>query len=103
MRSATSCNSPAPQQRRAVQRLLVGRTMSSLYRNGLPQLDGGFFLTDGGIETSLIFNDGLELPDFAAFHLFSRPGGEAALRRYFNRSEERRVGKEWRSGWAREA
>ncbi len=58
--------------------------MFSLYRNGLPQLDGGFFLTDGGIETSLIFNDGLELPDFAAFHLFSRPGGEAALRRYFN-------------------
>jgi S-methylmethionine-dependent homocysteine/selenocysteine methylase len=58
--------------------------MASLYRNRLPQLDGGFFLTDGGIETSLIFNDGLELPDFAAFHLFSRPGGEAALRRYFN-------------------
>ena len=58
--------------------------MSSLYRNALPQLDGGFFLSDGGIETSLIFNDGLELPDFAAFHLFSRPGGEAALRKYFN-------------------
>lgn len=58
--------------------------MSSLYRNALPQLDGGFFLSDGGIETSLIFNDGLELPDFAAFHLFSRPGGDAALRNYFH-------------------
>jgi homocysteine S-methyltransferase len=58
--------------------------MSSLYRSALPQLDGGFFLTDGGIETSLIFNDGLELPDFAAFHAFSRPGGEAALRKYFD-------------------
>ena len=27
----------------------------------LPQLDGGTFLTDGGIETSLIFHDGLDL------------------------------------------
>ena len=36
------------------------------YRNALPQLGGEFFLTDGGIETTLIFHDGLELPDFAA-------------------------------------
>jgi homocysteine S-methyltransferase len=57
--------------------------MDSLYRKALPQLEGGFFLTDGGIETSLIFNDGLELPDFAAFDLFKRPGGESALREYF--------------------
>jgi len=57
--------------------------MDSLYRNALPQLDGGLFLTDGGIETSLIFNDGLELPDFAAFDLFRRPGGETVLRQYF--------------------
>ena len=52
--------------------------MSSLYRKALPQLDGGFFLTDGGIETSLIFNDGLELPHFAAFHLSA---GRVARRR----------------------
>ena len=54
------------------------------YRENLPQLDGGLFLTDGGIETSLIFNEGLELPDFAAFDLLRRPGGEAALRKYFH-------------------
>jgi homocysteine S-methyltransferase len=53
------------------------------YRKALPQLGGGLFVTDGGIETSLIFNDGLELPDFAAFDLLKRPGGEAALRKYF--------------------
>ena len=53
------------------------------YRQALPQLDGRLFLTDGGIETSLIFNDGLELPDFAAFHLFRTREGEDALRRYF--------------------
>ena len=57
--------------------------MSSLYRNDLPQLNGGFFVTDGGIETTLIFHQGLELPDFAAFDLLKRPGGESALREYF--------------------
>ena len=57
--------------------------MSSLYRNALPQLNGGFFVTVGGIETTLIFHQGLELPDFAAFDLLKRPGGESALREYF--------------------
>jgi homocysteine S-methyltransferase len=53
------------------------------YRNALPQLAGTLFLTDGGIETTLIFHEGLELPDFGAFHLFKTPQGEAALRKYF--------------------
>jgi S-methylmethionine-dependent homocysteine/selenocysteine methylase len=53
------------------------------YRSALPQLDGRLFVTDGGIETTLIFHDGLELPDFAAFHLLKTSAGEAALRRYF--------------------
>lgn len=53
------------------------------FRQALPQLAGGFFLTDGGLETTLIFHEGLELPDFAAFHLLSTPEGTAALRRYF--------------------
>ncbi|MEM8930561.1 MAG: homocysteine S-methyltransferase family protein [Acidobacteriota bacterium] len=49
----------------------------------LPQLGGGLYLTDGGLETTLIFHDGIELPDFAAFHLLQSAEGEAALRRYF--------------------
>ena len=53
------------------------------YRTKLPQLGGGLFLTDGGIETTLIFHEGLEIPDFAAFHLLKTPEGEAALRKYF--------------------
>jgi len=57
--------------------------MRPSYRKGLPQLDGGLFITDGGIETSLIFNDGLALPDFAAFHLLKGEKGIAALHRYF--------------------
>lgn len=55
----------------------------ALYRNALPQLSGELFLTDGGIETTLIFLEGLELPLFAAFDLLRTPEGEAALRRYF--------------------
>ena len=58
------------------------------YRNALPQLTGGLFLTDGGIETTLIFHEGLELPLFAAFHLLSFPEGKAALDRYFRRYAE---------------
>ncbi len=51
----------------------------------LPQLDGGLFLTDGGIETTLIFHEGLELPYFAAFHLMKTLVGRDALVRYFER------------------
>jgi S-methylmethionine-dependent homocysteine/selenocysteine methylase len=60
----------------------------SQYRSALPQLAGGLFLTDGGIETSLIFHDGLELPHFAAFHLLKDEAGTAALRRYYSRYAE---------------
>ena len=54
------------------------------YNHVLPQMNGRLFLTDGGIETTLIFHEGLELPDFAAFHLLATPEGEAALRSYFS-------------------
>lgn len=53
------------------------------HRNQLPQLSDGIFLTDGGIETTLIFHEGLELPDFAAFHLLKDKEGYEALRKYF--------------------
>lgn len=51
----------------------------------LPQLSGGMFLTDGGIETTLIFHEGLELPHFAAFHLLRDKAGRDALVRYYER------------------
>ena len=55
----------------------------SRYRQHLPQLNGKIFLTDGGIETTLIFHEGLDLPSFAAFHLLQDAQGTEALRRYF--------------------
>jgi homocysteine S-methyltransferase len=35
------------------------------YRDQLPQLAGDLFLTDGGIETVLIFREGFDPPAFA--------------------------------------
>lgn len=52
------------------------------YRQALPQLNGDLFLTDGGMETTLIFHEGLELPDFASFTLLNNAEGEAAIRKY---------------------
>ena len=70
--------------------------MTHRYRDALPQLGGDFFLTDGGIETTLIFHEGLELPHFASFHLLKNAAGERALRKYFERyaalANEMRVG-----------
>jgi S-methylmethionine-dependent homocysteine/selenocysteine methylase len=51
----------------------------------LPQLGRGLFLTDGGIETTLIFHEGLELPYFAAFDLLKSAQGTATLYAYYER------------------
>jgi S-methylmethionine-dependent homocysteine/selenocysteine methylase len=40
-------------------------------------------LTDAGLETVLVFDEGIDLPQFAAFPLVDSDGGRAALRRYF--------------------
>ena len=55
----------------------------SPYRHALPQLEGGWFLADGGIETDLIFNRGIEIPAFAAHTLLRTPDSRAALADYF--------------------
>jgi len=46
-------------------------------------LAGGTFVTDGGMETTLIFREGFDLPCFAAFPLLDDERGVAALRSYF--------------------
>jgi homocysteine S-methyltransferase len=40
-------------------------------------------MTDGGIETTLIFHEGIDLPCFASFDLLKHPDGTEVLRRYF--------------------
>jgi S-methylmethionine-dependent homocysteine/selenocysteine methylase len=54
-------------------------------RNHLPQLDGGLFVTDGGLETTLIFHDGIDLPYFASYGLLRDRQGTETIRQYFVR------------------
>lgn len=53
------------------------------YRHALPQTNGGLFLSDGGMETALIFLQGLDLPQFASFVLVDRQDGRAELVKYY--------------------
>jgi S-methylmethionine-dependent homocysteine/selenocysteine methylase len=53
------------------------------HRASLPQFEGDLFLTDGGIETSLIFHQGVDLAEFAAFVLLDDDEGLDQLRRYY--------------------
>lgn len=55
----------------------------SKFRNNLPQVTGKTFMTDGGQETTLIFHDGIELPEFASFTLLKDAAGRRALLRYY--------------------
>jgi S-methylmethionine-dependent homocysteine/selenocysteine methylase len=57
--------------------------MMARYRNSLPQLSHDLFLTDGGLETTLIFHEGLDLPEFAAFDLLQHEVGYRTLEKYF--------------------
>jgi S-methylmethionine-dependent homocysteine/selenocysteine methylase len=72
-----------------------------LYSEALPQLEGELFLTDGGIETTLLFHDGFDLPEFAAFDILKSTEGTDALRRYFRSYAE--VAREHGLGFVLEA
>jgi S-methylmethionine-dependent homocysteine/selenocysteine methylase len=53
------------------------------YRKALPQLGSDMLLTDSGLETDLLFNHGVDLPEFAAFPLLDDPDGAEKLRDYY--------------------
>ena len=53
------------------------------YRARLPQLDGGLYLSDGGMETALIYLQGVDLPHFASFVLLADEAGRAHLTEYY--------------------
>lgn len=55
------------------------------YRRSLPLMKGGTFLSDGGMETTLIFHEGVELPHFASFVLLSTSDGRRRLLNYYTR------------------
>jgi homocysteine S-methyltransferase len=50
----------------------------------LPQLSSATpFIADGGLETRLLFQDGVDLPEFAAFPLLGDDAGRATLAGYY--------------------
>lgn len=49
----------------------------------LEKIKASYFLTDGGLETDLIFTKNIDLPHFAAFPLLDHPKYEDVLRNYF--------------------
>lgn len=55
------------------------------YRNALPQLAGKKMITDGGLETTLVFLEGIDLPLFAAFKALETEAGMKAVDAYMNR------------------
>jgi homocysteine S-methyltransferase len=55
----------------------------AMYRDHLPQLDGKLFLTDSGLETTLIFRDGYDLPAFASFPLIDTEAGRERIADYY--------------------
>jgi len=57
----------------------------SKYRYSLPQLNGKNFITDGGMETTLVFHDGYDLPYFAAFDLLKTAQGVEHLKQYYRK------------------
>ncbi len=56
--------------------------MTSSFADTLPP--SGLMLTDGGLETVLIFEHGLDLPEFAAFPLVETDEGRSHLTKYFD-------------------
>lgn len=58
--------------------------MAATHR-ALSEANGSLLLTDGGLETTLVFHDGWELPAFAAFPLLDQRKGRRWLADYFGR------------------
>jgi homocysteine S-methyltransferase len=65
---------------------MEGRTMDGAVSGAsrLPQLHGRPMVTDGGMETDLIFHHGIDLPHFAAFPLLESARGQALLADYYD-------------------
>lgn len=56
-----------------------------MFEEILSKLNNQPYLTDSGLETTLVFHEGLELPCFAAFTLLDSAAGRETLRHYYRR------------------
>lgn len=67
----------------------------------LPHESSDLFLTDGGLETTLVFLEGFELPYFAAFNLLKDEKGYNAIRCYYRRYLK--IAKDFKAGFILES
>lgn len=67
----------------------------------LPHESTDLFLTDGGLETTLVFLEGFELPYFAAFDLLKDERGYNAIRDYYRRYMK--IAKDYKTGFILES
>ncbi len=75
--------------------------MSNINTTILPHQTTGLFLTDGGLETTMVFLEGYELPNFAAFDLLKDDKGYQALAGYYRRYLN--IAKEYQTGFILES
>jgi S-methylmethionine-dependent homocysteine/selenocysteine methylase len=67
----------------------------------LPNSNSDLFLTDGGLETTLVFLEGYELPCFAAFDLLKNEKGYNAIKEYYRRYLN--IAKDFKTGFILES
>jgi S-methylmethionine-dependent homocysteine/selenocysteine methylase len=71
------------------------------FRTNLPQIAGNLFLTDGGLETTLVFHEGIDLPEFAAFVLLDDNNGREILKKYYRQYAT--IAREYKTGFVLES
>jgi S-methylmethionine-dependent homocysteine/selenocysteine methylase len=59
-----------------------------IYSAHLPQLADQLCITDAGLETELVFIKGVELPEFAAYHLLKSDTGTNQLVEYWSQFQD---------------
>ncbi len=62
---------------------MTTNTKTKTSHNDLFPADGEILMADGGLETTLVFDQQVDLPDFAAFPLLAIDSGRALLRSYY--------------------
>jgi S-methylmethionine-dependent homocysteine/selenocysteine methylase len=67
----------------------------------LPNATNDLYLTDGGLETTLVFLEGHELPCFAAFDLLKEAQGYRAIKNYYRRYLK--IAQEYKTGFILES
>ena len=73
----------------------------ALHKTTLPNASTDLFLTDGGLETTLVFLEGYELPCFAAFALLKHEKGYQAIKNYYK--QYLKIAKDFKTGFILES